>query len=387
MRCVLLNSVTVIEVIVCNLTWEAVMSRSKPVLPMDEAVAIEVFGLNMFCCLGLLGMDIDTLATRAEVNRIILVQYKSGEGNLTRERIEAIANVFGLKSSILTQDYKDEEREGILRQALLDAKMLLPDASTEVDAGDAAAASAEDAEDTTAEPDDEESGEVEAADAEGSEASVLDMVAPVWDADGFVATLGEKTFDLKEKATRRLVMGHIRAAKGDQKIKELVEAAAIEKPSSWFSSVENGNSRISQSELERLADVCGTTVGILLTGRGLDREKMQPAYRRNGGATPQEVIELPRVSDTERNEWFRNRVLRKKTEPAEGKTVGELLALARNPESVDWAEAWLEYTEEGARIKKFIEQKRKVIGGYAAPLQVLVLKGLCACLEKDADAD
>jgi len=259
---------------------------------LDQAAAVEAFGLNVDCCLKQQNKTLESLAVRADIDQKILIGYKLGSGQLTDERIAAISAELGVDPEVLTTDHGDgEAREDAIQLALIDSGRLIND------------------EDKSGEPPGENIHELE----------------PAW-ADDLIVSLGSTEFNLKTKETRALIMGHIRAAKGQRSNKEMAEAAKLEKASSWWSGVERGVSRLYRDDLEKISDALSLPVGVLLTGYGLDPSKMQMRGRQGNSSMPiKRVIELPPQSSEARDAYFRDRVLNSKTEPAEGVAIGELL--------------------------------------------------------------
>ena len=309
---------------------------------LDEAAAVEVFGLNVDCCLKLLGSDLESLAVRADIDKKILIGYKLGQGRLTDSRIESISAELGIDPEILTKDHGDSEaREDAIKIALINAGKI---------------------------EDDEDSDVPEIEEPPGEN---IHELAPVWK-DDLTVSLGSTVFNLVTKEDRALVMGHIRAARGTLSQGKVLEMAGLKKNTTWWARTEQGTTRIYRNDLEQIAKVIGVSVGILLTGYGLDESKMKPTKR--GPST--RTIELPFLSQEDRNEYFRARVLSSKTEPAEGVAIGELLELARNQESVDWEDAWLRLTKQGATVLRLIDKWDSELRKAGEPIQVMIIERL-----------
>jgi|GEM_PF-3354857 len=323
---------------------------------LNEAAAVEAFGLNVECCLKLLGITLKSLAVRADIDEKILIGYKLGTGRLTDSRIESISAELGVDSEVLTTDHGDSEaREDAIQLALIGSGKLDHDAEEVATLPESDA----DASDVGKPPDE-----------------AIHELEPVWK-DNLTVSLGSKVFDLRNKELKALIMGHIRAAKGSRSNKELGEAAGIKKASSWWSGVERGTARIYRDDLEKIAKALSSSMGVLVTGHGLDPSKIRAKGRHGNSLVPiKRVIELPPLSIEARAAYFRNRVLNSKTEPAEGVAIGELLELARNQDSVDWEDAWLRLTKHGATVQKLISQWNEKLDKVGEPIQAIIIEGI-----------
>lgn len=333
---------------------------------LDAAAAAEAFGLNIACCLKLLGKDFQSLAIRTDIDQRVLIGYKLGQGQLTDSRIEAIANVFGVEASVLTNDYTtDVVRTDALQKALIKSGQL----SLGQHKLEAEPSAPKVTEQSKPEP------------VPSSATQTL-----TWDTDGLVATIGSVKYDLKTKQLRSLVMGHIRAAKGSHTNNAINAAAKLGKASSWWSSVEVGKARMYRADLEKIASHLKVSVDVLLTGRGLDTSKMSVRGRSSNALVAiKRVIELPPVSKERKDAFFRDRVLNAKTEPAEGVSFGQLLELARNQDDVDWEDAWLNLTKHGATVKQLINKWDADLNKVGEPIQLLIIEKLCQRFNKTAE--
>lgn len=192
-------------------------------------------------------------------------------------------------------------------------------------------------------------------------------------------------------------------------IKALV-ALGVDRNVSWWSNLRYGNASLFRLEVETLAEYLGVSVGDLLgvpdsnqgsedTSEDSESKSASPEEIDAENSSPQEDSssetsqddieeELPETPDavseevadgtssepvtavaehtvpqegSKSSDHFRDLFFSETTEPAEGKTIGDLLVMARkDPAEVNWADAWFTMTKAGSveaeRIEKIEEE-------------------------------
>ncbi len=116
-------------------------------------------------------------------------------------------------------------------------------------------------------------------------------------------------------------------------------------------------SPFSAAQLALIAERLGVAVTVLYTGEGL-RPKRASDQGKRTALVPigTKTLPLPPVSHERRQELFRERCLRRTTEVAEGRSLGELLEAAREIEKTDWYMTWRTVTKEGAGYSHNVER-------------------------------
>jgi DNA-binding Xre family transcriptional regulator len=212
---------------------------------------------------------------------------------------------------------------------------------------------------------------------EDDEANDADMAETsrelTWNDDVAITSDG-RSFDIKTKDMRAMIIGRIRTLlRGkDMKIVKLFENAGMsEKPSGWINGVERGSSRIKQAEFLALCEALDVEPYDVLDGSAI------PITASAGrGKVVEKVISIPAITEAEVQEYFRQQVLNKGTKLAEGIEIGELLDLAANPQSADWVEAFLTLTANGANVKKDIEALKKAFTSKHPILRIIMLRAI-----------
>lgn len=289
---------------------------------LDDGVEVENFGLNIKTCVELLGHDLKWLAVRAEINEIILKGFTHGEGKLTDERVDAIANVLGLANdpSVLRYDPTDEDDR-------LDRMQLALTAAGLMDADDGS---------------DEEGEDPPESDGYDDPSGAPEQQAAADAADAATA----------KEPSRADIARNIRAAviKAERGLLETLAEAGIaeEKNKRFLTSYEGGSAEISDEGFAKLAKLTGVTVEQLKSGEGLEEFFPKPKVKGPKGSRAALTIDgLPQVTEAELIEFFRSKVLNRNVKPADGVEFGELMELALDPDSVDFKQAWLEKTADG----------------------------------------
>lgn len=338
-------------------------------------------------CLELRNITPKSLAAKADIpNAIIdaLLQGATATGLNEHEDVDAIVSVIGLERRILFLDLGNE-REAKLREAFRHAKIDLseeeneappedapsePEASDELDAGDA---------DFSADAEESSADDVPADDVPASDD--LHLEEPVWASED-VIQLGDTTFDITTKEFRAMFIGHVRALKKElgKTFQQIVDESEEMIPTTgWFSGVERGNSRVYRKQIEALAQSLDTTIGILLTGHGLNPQDMRAV---GGKKSSGETLSYGTLPDDQRNEYFRQRVLRKGVELAEGVDAGELLALmGEDIESIDWMDVWMTKTVEGVKVSQKIETFADQLPKWNPAIRDLAVKRILKVME------
>ncbi len=307
---------------------------------LDEAVRIENFGRNVIICARLLGLDIDSVAVKADINSRIIIGYKLGQGALGEDRELAIANVLGFsgedRQSLFFDADTDEEREERMRKALQSAGSLqMGESEPEPKEGPALV-----------------EHEVETApeiDVEISDDSKLSAAGDVGD-----------RASQPDLPTEQLLGRNIRAAvkKAGLKMLQTLTDAGVEVDQMFMAHFEKGRRQISDDQLDKIAKLTGVTTEVLYSGEGLQKffPKPKKAGSKNSLVPIRRVLDLPPISPERMTDFFRGRVFHSNVEPGEGVTVGQLMELARSPDDVNFEEAWLNLTKEGQAFEKGILQ-------------------------------
>jgi hypothetical protein len=394
------------------------------------------FGLNVECCLKIIGSNLDSLALRTVISKVVLVGFKLGNAEVTDERVEAIACDLDVKPTDLLMEYKTPDaRESAFRSIFVSKKRITngdgliggnvsrsvpivpeaevlsvptihPEVVQPVQSELAVVANEAGEELSVLEDDHAGNGDTSDADDEETATSIENTqpvlllehseVEPVmntdtnevtWDGDDLVATIGEHKVKLRDKNVREKVMGRVREAVDakDMTFTELIEKAKLGKPSSWFRGVETAQSRIYGTQVESIAEVCGTTVEYLLTGKKSDSveaddevepehvelpvcEAEQPATSVLSVAAPVIPEKPTQLLQNEGHDYFRDRFLSDTTVPASGISVGQLLKQASGNGTLDWATAFFTLTEEGVELRSNMD---KLVTDFTAhPIEI-----------------
>lgn len=215
----------------------------------------------------------------------------------------------------------------------------------------------------------------------------LYLLELVWE-DDFMVSLGTQTFDLKDKLTRWDVVSHISAAKGDLTFKSLLEKSGLTKPTSWLSGVKNGKSRINRTEIEAIAAICKTPVGVLLTGFGLDLSILKASGRSMPTGGFGGIITVPKIAANQWTEFFKGRIKTPNIKLAEGVSPQDLMEVVLKLEDeVDWPTAFLNLTEGGAKVKTMIDRIVESVSKTGDPIKVLVLMSVVNRLWPDDESE
>lgn len=157
----------------------------------------------------------------------------------------------------------------------------------------------------------------------------------------------------------RQVAAHIRAFAKQAKLSltDLLATVGITNQR-HLEGVELGReSPFTKNQLAHLATKLGVTVEALESGDGLKAPK--PRQRSSETALVPigaKALLLPPVSPERRQEYFRERCLQRNIEPAEGRSLGELLEAARQVDSVDWCDIWHTVTKDGAAFRQNLDR-------------------------------
>ena len=347
-------------------TKYAVAERQPPIDLSGEKVRA-VVALNLEVCLGLLKVDLKSLAVRADIEMVRLVNVSKGMGGLNVDVVDALCEELHLQPANLLYDYGGKPAATERLRRILDHHGALPDEEAELEDGK------EEAEIDP--PASQEEGPAPTSSAEDQSANT----SLSWSEDDTVATgPGGKTFDLKEKKVRSDIMGRFRTllAEAEMTITTLLADSGIDKTSGWFGSVEKGNSRIFGKEFLALCDVVDVEPSEVLEGGDIVITRPQ-----RGSKAVQEVITIQSVTADEVQEYFRTLVLSRRTKPVEGVEPGEILALAANPKETDWQETFLSMTTDGATVQRDIESLTKILSGKHPVLQNIMLHALAEALK------
>lgn len=371
------------------------MARSDPLADRQTIVA---FGTNVAACCEIVGISIESLSIRTEIDPGVLDDYRNGNRHLSKPDIDAVCAEFGIPDRDLVHHYgTSEHRTEVLTNLLVRAGYKLPVVASREESEQMATGSdiaetpqepAIDPIETTPEPEiaakEEPMETVEVMDAEAS-ASLK------WDDNDFVAYTGSgERFNLQQKELRTRIIGNVRTilASTEGTFADLIKRAGLNKPSSWPRGVELATSRISGVEVEALAEALGVTPYALLSGMNQPAPTPTVEQSVEPAATPEPVvvqlaepaadISAPKPADDQ--EYFRRLLLSRHTQPAPGVEVGQLLELARDQEGVDWITSYLTLTKGGEELRIAIEALQERVRVLDQPIQAMYLKALAeAC--------
>jgi len=327
---------------------------------------IDIFAANVNRCLELTGRNKDSLAVRAEVDKMFLVRLLA-RGDITRLNkvdVDAICADFNLSLNQLFYNYGSSARMR-LRELLKEEGVKLADAEGIQ-------------EDST----DDESlyEEANSVEEETETEEEFEELELTWCDEGLVATASDgEVFDLKSKKLRHQIIGRVRPFFADTTQKAFLKDAGLEdKSSNWMYSIDRGVARIYLPEVEKLAKGCEVGVYRLLKGTGM---RVLHVATRNGKNGDVVTVSVPSVSSAEVQQYFRERFLSKRTILVNGKTAGDALQLMRDESQVtDWMSVFIEWTEEGQKLQSDINRITKFFTGKADPIKVLILRSFSEAL-------
>lgn len=353
----------------------------------DDPAVIERVGMNLEALSELGGKHVDSIHVLADVPAPVVLGYYGGTArHIDSDHLQAIGSVFGVENiDSLTKKFSTEgERDNFWSEHLKEKRLLngSPKHATAL-----ARVELEQVqeppllEEKIIEPSDVVE-RVEGDTQNRSDEAKLALIAqaqPIW--SGTTVMLGTTSFDIASKEVRRDIIRHMRAARGDKTLGELLEDTRLSsRASGWFGGLERGIARITQSEVEALAEGCSVSVGVLLTGHGLDTSLMAARQRKHTTSDePSAVIRinLPPHSLDELQVFFKSKVTSSQVKQAEGVSVGDFMKVLQS-EDPDWIKAFLDLTENGSKVKaiinRHVEQLKKIDESYRVIIMKQVFK-------------
>lgn len=340
---------------------------------------------NLEVLFELVDKDVHSVAMVTEVPVPVVQALFAGTIKMpTLDHVIAIAHIFGIEPDsieMLSRSFTSEDDRETAWREHLESKRLLKSNSAR---GDPAPSTTE----VILAPVDDDSEDDAAI--QSFTHSDLHLEEPEW-TDDYIVALGDHTFDLKAKETRRVVMLNVRSAiaESGMTLKEVLEATSMQsRTTGWFSSVERGGSRIGRSDLEAFAKVFKQTIGVLLTGHGLKQFKPRAGSRK----VDQNAVmaTLPSFSERDWDEFFMSRVMTPNVKLAEGVEMDALMKIVladRAGEPVDWPEAFMELTAQGQTVQQDIDGLVSLLGKKADQVKVLIIVSIIKKLWPEEESD
>ena len=357
-------------------------AQMNAAVDFTDELTKEIVGLNVYTLSDITGKSIDSIATLADLDRMVIIQYKNGKGVLDQERLEALAGVFDLSPDLLVSEYGvDKDRENFWRKKLVELG-LMEDSSGSSDDSDGD----QPFDETQSMDEAQSSGEVidfsgkldGGDDSDSEEASNHELLTaePVWDESGLVLSLGDVEYNFGGKEERFTLMQHVRAAlnRANKKINDLVKADIIP-ANGKIRGVETGKALMRREEIEGIANLLNSSVQELATGFGLEKYQVG-SVARSPHVRPGEVglsVLIQPVKDDEFQAFFERQVTSDKATFVDGFNPLSVLRRVKDGESVDWVAIWFEKTTTGRQFDEKIGQMVKQLKAVGPPLQLLIL--------------